>query len=198
MYIPKHFAVSDHHEVLSFIRNNTFGQIISLVEGKLFSSHIPFLLSDDGGRMLGHDVARSNSQWREVEGQEVMVTLEGPHDYISPSWYQSESQVPTWNYQAAHVYGVCSVFSDVDRLKTVVDALVDKYESNFEKPWQPDYSASMLRGIVGVEVTIIDIQCKYKLSQNKTDLDRDSVIENLQKLGSPKVANAMQAVDEKQ
>lgn len=189
MYIPKHFDVTDRDEVLAFIEANAFGQLVSSVAGRPFSTHMPFLLSQDMTTCTGH-LAKQNPQHRELAGQQVLISLQGPHDYISPSWYAAPG-VPTWNYQAVHIYGQCRVFSDHEKLKTVVDALTARYESGFEKPWSPEYKASMLDGIVGVEVAVSEIQCKYKLSQNRSRQDRLQVTEQLEKLGSTDLAAAM-------
>lgn len=190
MYIPKHFEVTDNEEIFSFVEANAFGQLISQVNGRLFSSHIPFLVSNDRTRIFAH-LAKSNPQLIEIEKQEAMLTFEGPHDYISPSWYSGPG-VPTWNYQAVHIYGNCKVFSDASRLKEVVDSLTYKYESGFEKPWKPEYKSTMLGAIVGVEIQIDEVQCKYKLSQNRPAKDQQLVIENLRSLGSTKLAEAME------
>jgi len=189
LYIPKHFEINDENEVFAFIENNAFGQLVCDVRGRLFSTHIPFLVSEDRTKVIGH-MAHQNPQHHALAEQEVLVTLEGPHDYVSPSWYRSPG-VPTWNYQAVHIYGQCRVFRDTQQLRKVVDALTAKYESVFEKPWQPDYNASMLRAIVGVEISITEIQCKYKLSQNRSSQDREQVIEHLSLLGSNRLSDAM-------
>ena len=127
----------------------------------------------------------------------MLITLQGAHDYISPSWYASPG-VPTWNYQAVHIYGRCQIFSDPEAVKTVVDELTAKYESNFEKPWIPEYRAEMLGAIVGFEVEISDIQAQYKLSQNRSKQDRKQVIENLEKFGSSDLVAAMKLNETKQ
>jgi len=189
MYIPSHFEVTDEPQIFTFIEANAFGQLISTLGGRSFSTHMPFLLGADRKCLLGH-LARANPQWRDIEAQEVLITLQGPHDYISPSWYHSPG-VPTWNYQAVHIYGKCQIFEDGVKLKQVVDKLTEKFESSFDNPWQPDYKASMLRGIVGIEIEIAEIQCKYKLSQNRSDEDQTGVIEALGKRGSEQVAKAM-------
>lgn len=194
MYIPKHFEVTDNEEIFSFVLANAFGQLISHVAGRIFSTHMPFLLSDDKTKMLGH-LAGNNPQRNELDGQEVLITIEGPHDYISPSWYKTPG-VPTWNYQAVHIYGHASVFTDLTRLQHVVDKLTEKYESFLNPPWQPAYNKAMLKAIVGVEISIDDIQCKYKLSQNRSVEDRAQVIEQLNDLGSIKLAEAMKRVTE--
>ena len=127
MYIPKHFNVTDKEEILGFIKANAFGQLISLVKGKLFSSHIPFLLSNDNQSLICH-VAKSNPQWESIEGQEVLVTFQGPHDYVSPSWYSSPG-VPTWNYQSVHIYGKPHLITELEQLSSIVNELTGIYES---------------------------------------------------------------------
>ena len=189
MYIPRHFEVTDDDQIFAFIEANGFGQLISSVQGKLFSSHIPFLLSSDKQKLVGH-LAKQNPQHSDIDTQSVLVTLQGPHAYISPSWYRSPG-VPTWNYQAVHIYGVCQVFDDREKLKILVESLTEKYESSFQVPWQPDYKASMLGAIIGIEITIDEIQGKFKLSQNRPAKDKQRVIEQLSKSGSASLARAM-------
>jgi len=190
MYIPKYFEVTDREEIFAFIEGNAFGQLISSIEGRHFSTHLPFLVSKDRTKVIAH-LARQNTQLKEIEGQEVLVTFEGPHDYISPSWYNGPG-VPTWNYQAVHIYGKCTVFEDLGRLKEVVDTLTHKYESGFEKPWQPEYKTTMLGAIIGVEIPINEVQCQYKLSQNRPAIDQEQVIQKLKSVGSNRLAKAME------
>ncbi len=192
MFIPNAFKQTDEAEIFTFIQSNAFGQIISSNNGKLLSSHIPFLLSDDKKKLIGH-LTKVNPQVQDIQNQSVLISLQGAHDYISPSWYEGKG-VPTWNYQAVHIYGECKTLDGPDQLKQVVDSLTEKYEAQFEKPWQPDYKAAMLGAIIGFEVTITDIQAQYKLSQNKSESDRKRIIEALEKLGSIDLANVMKGV----
>lgn len=189
MFTPKHFDIKDHSEIVSFIEANAFGQLISTINGRLVSSHLPFLLSEDKSRLFVH-LAKQNPQHETAEAQEVLVTFQGEHEYISPSWYEGEG-VPTWNYQAVHAYGTCRVFKDPETLKMVVDALSLKYETQFPEPWQPNYKAAMLNGIIGIEITISELQCTYKLSQNKTTQDRQNIINNLKKMNANGLAESM-------
>ncbi|MDB9969769.1 FMN-binding negative transcriptional regulator [Porticoccaceae bacterium] len=194
MYISKQFHITDRDEIFSFIEHNAFGQIISTLRGRLFSSHIPFLVSDDRQKLFGH-FARQNPQASDINGQEVMVTLEGPHGYISPTWYLNPG-VPTWNYQAVHIYGTCKILPELAAVKTIVDSLSTKYEDAFETYWNQDYNPGMLKHIVGFEIEIKYIQCKYKLSQNRAEHDRESVISHLQSTGSKALADAVRAASE--
>ena len=189
MYVPDHFKISDQQEIFSFLEANAFGQLVSLEQGRLSSSHLPFLLAQDRCSLLCH-LARQNPQWQTLEDQQVLVTFQGPHDYISPSWYQSAG-VPTWNYQAVHIYGRCRVFEEPEAIVTVVEALTERYESGFDQPWKPEYRDAMLKAIVGVEIEIEEIQCKYKLSQNRPVADHQPAIDKLNKSGSESLAQAM-------
>jgi len=189
MYIPKHFEVTDREEVQAFLKANPFGQLISTVDGKLFSSHLPFFFDYDAGLLICH-VAKGNPQWRGIEGQEILVTFQGLHDYVSPSWYSSPG-VPTWNYQAVHVYGKPKLITDADKLKAIVNTLTEIHESSFDEPWKPEYKESLLNGIVGIEITVAELQCKYKLSQNRSRKDKNQIAEQVRKRGSTKLSRAM-------
>lgn len=195
MFTPKSFQVSDKKEIQTFIKANAFGQLISSKDGRLLSSHIPFLISDDQTQLIGH-LAKVNPQVQDIDGQEILVTLQGAHDYISPAWYETPG-VPTWNYQAVHIYGHCRTFDDPESLKNAVDRLTNYYESGFDKPWKPSYKATMLGAIVGFEIVISDIQAQYKLSQNRSEQDRKQVIkalENIASTSSTELAKAMRTV----
>ena len=181
MYVPTKFQITDRDELFRFIDEHAFGQIISTCDGAPFASHIPFLLNHAQTHLVGH-VAKQNPQWREVSGQEVLIIFLGEHAYVSPSWYAS-SGVPTWNYQAVHVYGRCQAFTDSEQLAALVGALTEKHESGFEAPWQPDYRLQMLNAVVGLEIEITAIQGKYKLSQNRPPQDRQQVAKQSESSG---------------
>jgi transcriptional regulator len=190
MYIPEYFEITDKNEQYAFIHANGFGQLVSNVNGRPCSTHLPFLLSADRTKLVAH-IAMQNPQIKDISGQQVLITLQGPHDYISPSWYTGTG-VPTWNYQAAHIYGLCQTFTDTEKLKRVVNQLAAKYEANMPSPWQPDFNSTMLTAIIGIEISISEIQCKYKLSQNKSLQDQQQVIKQLNCNGSNTLTKAMQ------
>ncbi|AOS96089.1 Protease synthase and sporulation protein PAI 2 [Microbulbifer aggregans] len=190
MYIPTAFEITDQEEIYAFVEKHGFGQLISSVAGRLTSTHMPFLLSEERAILLGH-LARSNPQCTDLHGQEVLVTLQGHHGYISPSWYEKPG-VPTWNYQAVHIYGRALVFDCRERLKQVVDRLSQKYEGAIGQEWRGDYEELMLGAIMGVEINISEVQCTYKLSQNRSAEDRQGVISQLKELGSNELAEVME------
>ncbi|PCJ28221.1 MAG: transcriptional regulator [SAR86 cluster bacterium] len=151
---------------------------------------MPFLYQPQEQTLLGH-MAKANPHWQQLEKQNVLIVLQGPHAYISPSWYLNPG-VPTWNYQAVHIYGRATCFQDSEKLKNIVDRLTAENEAAFDKPWKPDYEATMLRGIVGIKIEIEDIQCKFKLNQNRDIDDQKNVSTQLRLIGETALAKAME------
>ena len=122
MYIPAAFAETDLTRLHDFIEQNSFGLLVSQVDGLPFASHLPFLLERTAGphgTLVGH-MARANPQWREAGGQTALAIFSGPHAYISPTWYEAEQVVPTWNYTAVHAYGRVQIIEDEDALLEIV------------------------------------------------------------------------------
>ena len=174
MYTPRHFAEHDPGKIAALIRDNPFGTLVSMADGQTEVSHLPFLYDQEAGVLLGH-VARANPHWQTIgTAREVLVIFQGPHAYVSPSWYSSPG-VPTWNYAVVHVRGQVRIFDETERLQPVVDTLTRKYESQEPEPWYGPYDLRMLENIVGVEICITGIQAKFKLSQNRPAEDRAAV-----------------------
>ncbi len=192
MYSPPEFVIEQRPALLEFVRANAFGQLISLVDGQPVVTHLPFAVDADSGLLLAH-LARANPQWRALDGESVLVTFQGPHAYVSPTWYAGPG-VPTWNYQAVHVRGRCRVFDDSARLAALLASLSQTYEAGRDQPWNGDYDPRLLKGIVGLEIAIDDMQGKFKLSQNRPPEDRQRVAVELRAAGYVELAAAMVAV----
>lgn len=190
MYIPEHFLVTDSAEIDRFIESNGFGQLISTVANNLFANNLPLLYRRDENKLLGH-IARANPQWQDLNGQKVLVILAGPHDYVSPNWY-TDPGVPTWNFQAVHISGRAKTLTDPESLTSIITALTAQYESRFDTPWVPDWEASKVKGIVGIEIEIEQILCKYKLSQNRSGEERLNVARQLLDRGNAALSDEMQ------
>jgi transcriptional regulator len=186
MYIPSAFAETDLPRLHDFIEQHSFGLLVSQVEGQPFASHLPFLLertAGPNGCLIGH-MARANPQWKEAGGQTVLAIFSGPHAYISPTWYESEQVVPTWNYAAVHVHGQTQVIEDPATLLQIAQATVANYEQGTPNPWSFDGSSTfverMLAQIVGFRIQIDRIEGKWKLNQNHPAERRKKVIRALQ------------------
>jgi transcriptional regulator len=185
VYVPAAFAETDTARLHEFMRRYSFAALTSHGQGGLVASHLPLLLDADAGphgHLLGH-MARANPQWRDVRG-EVMVVFSGPHAYVSPSWYEEEGTVPTWNYVAVHAYGTFHIVEGRDGLLDIIRRLVWTYESPRPEPWPFDKSAphvgTMLKAIVGFRVEITRLEGKWKLNQNHSEGRRRRVVQALE------------------
>ena len=120
--------------------------------------------------------------------QEALIIFQGPHTYISSSWYE-EQQVPTWNYQAVHVYGNVNLQTQEELIEDLKTLLVT-YEHHRQHPvlWEtlsPELIERELKGIVGFKLNVTDIQAAYKMSQNRNDEDYANIITQLQQESTP-------------
>lgn len=190
MYTPEAFAVSDPAKLHDFIERHSFGLLVSQVDGMPFATHLPFLLDREHGPhgiLIGH-MARANPQWRDIVGQHTLAVFAGPHAYISPTWYEAENTVPTWNYTAVHVYGTVELVEDRDGLLEIVERSVNHYESSLPKPWvldaKPTFVDRLLQQVVGFRIRIDRLEGKWKLNQNHPVERREKVIRALQGQGS--------------
>ncbi|PAY12332.1 FMN-binding negative transcriptional regulator [Bacillus sp. 7705b] len=190
MHIPKYYKVTNVDDIWDFVQNNSFGTIVTTAQGKPIATHLPLQLMKEGDTyyITGH-IAYGNPQWRTFETcEDVLVMFQGPHAYISSSWYEKEN-VPTWNYQAVHVYGTASILNE-EELKHDLTMLLQKYEKNRENPvlWDklsPQLLESQLKGIVGFKMKVEEIQASYKLSQNRNEKDYMNIIDQLRNEGNP-------------
>jgi len=203
MYIPKAFREDDISKLYNFIQAHSFATLVTQHEGMPFASHLPFLLDAErgpNGILLAH-MARANPHWHDfASAQEVLVIFQGPHTYISPSWYEVELSVPTWNYAVVHAYGLPHLIEDGEELYKLLKTLIQTHEANFEMPWPfqlpDDYLQKMMRGIVGFEIEITRLEGKFKLSQNRTETERENVIAALQEsTNTAALAELMRSVD---
>jgi transcriptional regulator len=184
VYIPEHFRVRDHATAMSFMRANPFAILISSTDDGPFATHLPLAVQqrDEQVILRGH-VAKANPHWRYLQQQSRALTIfHGPHAYISPANYAPRENVPTWNYGAVHVYGEARVFSDAGELLAVLHELIPMFEPAYAEQWaslNEGYRERMLSHIVGFEITVTQIEAKFKLSQNRTKEEQANVIASL-------------------
>ena len=207
MYLPKHFAKGEIAQLHDLIEDRVFGLLIVPNQGAPDVAHIPFVL-DRGegkhGRLRGH-FARPNPIWRALDGRaEALAVFAGPGAYVSPDWYATSNQVPTWNYIAVHASGRPRVMADDGDVRRLLEDLSARSEARLpgKKPWTVDklpaeVYARMRRGIVAFEMPIERIEGKWKLSQNRAEADRQGAASALEALDDPNaraVARAMREI----
>jgi transcriptional regulator len=203
MYIPAHFAETRPEELQRIIREHPLGMLVTHGSAGLDADHIPFEFDADEGThgvLIAH-VARANPLWQRCPtGTPVMVVFRGAEAYISPNWYPSKHeahrQVPTWNYEVAHVHGTITVHDDERFARRIVARLTRRHEATEAKPWKmadsaPEFINEQLRHVVGIEIAITSVVGKVKLGQNKEPRDRLGAADNLEARGRHEMAQAM-------
>lgn len=192
MYVPKHFEETRLEVLHAVINEHPFGMLVTLGAAGLDVNHIPFVLDADTGPLgtLRAHVARANPVWKNLTASvEPVAVFQGPHTYITPSWYPGKLEhgkvVPTWNYVAVHAHGPVRVIEDRAALREHVTKLTTAQESKETSPWQvsdapADFIDQMVGAIVGIEIAIAKLNGKWKVSQNRQASDRRGVMDGLE------------------
>ncbi|MCR9040696.1 FMN-binding negative transcriptional regulator [Bacillus sp. L381] len=183
MFIPAPFQLSEA-EASNVIKDYGFATLFSTAGGMPYATHLPLMMSKDNHYLYGH-FALANPQWKEIEGQSVLAVFQGPHCYISPKWYETNQDVPTWNYVAVHVYGEAELLNKEETVHSMSD-LVLKYESP-DSPYKlEDVDAKLLaglnKGVKGFKIKVSKIEGKAKLGQNQSAARQELVVQQLKQI----------------
>lgn len=199
MYIPEHFAMTETTVAYKVIQENSFATLFSVHKGKPFATHLPLLLNKEKTYLYGH-FARSNTQWKDIQNQTVLAVFHGPHCYISPSWYETNQAVPTWNYVTLHVYGEVELIEDEHELMSSLNDMVLEYEAPDNSYRLQDVDVELLhgmtKGIQGFKIKINKMEGKAKLSQNHSLHRQELIIKQLEQIPFPneqQIASLMKA-----
>ena len=184
MYISKLYREEDKQKILEFLHQNEFATLVTYDGEKPAASHLLMEVVDDGERLFvnGH-MSKANPLWKTFEkNPEVLVIFQGPHTYISPTWY-NHVNVPTWNYQAVHVYGNPRIVTDHDETYNLLKKLIVRHEaaSHYRLETLPqDFVEKEMKGIVAFQIEETRIEANYKLSQNRSDEDYHNIVSQLE------------------
>ncbi|MFD2923186.1 FMN-binding negative transcriptional regulator [Halobacillus naozhouensis] len=168
MYIPKHFEIKDEEVIYEIIEENSFATLFSQHQGHPYATHLPLILDKEKRYLYGH-FAKPNKQWQDIEGQEVLAIFQGPHCYISSSWYETNKAVPTWNYVAAHIHGKVEIIEGEEMMDSLHQMVLKYEDPNSSYQWDQldaHFLEGQAKGIVGFKIKIDKIEGKAKLSQN--------------------------------
>ena len=183
MYTPPKFK-PDRTASLAFAAARGFGTVCAYDGAKPVASSLPFCLeyASDGTPRVAFHVARGNALAALADGKSNwLFAVNGADTYVSPHWYASPDQVPTWLYQAVHLTGPVRTMSDHE-LANHLDALSAKFESWLAP--KPSWSTgemtagrreTMMKAIVGLVMTVEDIEGSFKLNQHKSDVDHAAI-----------------------
>ena len=191
------YLMTDPDEVKRLIRNNPWATFVSPASTGLVASHYPVLLEehDDAIVLLSH-FGRPDDRLHELGQHEVLVIVQGPHDYVSPSWYAEGDVIPTWNHVTAHLYGVPQILDEEENYQ-VLRRLTDHFEHGRPGGRSLDQDEAgtrrVAKGTAGLRVRIARFDARAKLSQNKSAEVVSTVIRELGAI-NPALADEMRRV----
>lgn len=201
MYTPDRFKIKDPQHIIEFIQHQPFGTLISQ---DLQATHLPFMVENtashsntiSGTKLYSH-FAKANTHWEHVENQDILIVFSGPHAYISPTWYDSSPEVPTWNYTSVHIKGRCAILPSEktewllnQSLAYFEPALIENREIVTE-----DFQNTLAQAIVPIQIEITEAIGKLKLGQHKPEPAQKNVFKHLkhsQNLAAQQLAQFME------
>ena len=193
MYTPEPFKITDQALIEEFIAKNPFATLTSENNGRIEVTHLP-INRFSNGKFYGH-VSTSNIHATIPTEKEVCFVFNGMHAYISPTYYDSTFNVPTWNYSAVHIYGNIHYIEDNKKTWQLLKEVTKIYEGS--KGWiLPEEKSfqDLAQYIKFFEIKVISIEAKFKFNQNKSHEDITSVIKSLNENNQPDVANFMKKI----
>lgn len=202
MYIPDDFKETRPDEIKRIITDFPLACMVASTSEGLTATHIPLTLKDEH-TLVGHIALKNDFHTNIPAGQEILCIFTGPQGYVSANYYPSKlidhKKVPTWNYQVVHLYGNIQYFTDTKTKLLALGLLTKQSEqkANGEKAWKmsdapKDYLMEQLEHIIAFEIRITKCLAKSKLSQNRSEQDFKSVINELQQREEYPLANSMQ------
>lgn len=194
MYQPPAFREERLEVLYALIRTHPLATLITAGTGGLIANLVPFILANTGGkRTLRAHIAKANDQVDALKaGADTLVVFHGPEAYITPSWYPSKREhgrvVPTWNYVVVQIHGTPRVIDNPVWLRAQIANLTSEQENRRCQPWNvtdapESFIENQIRAVVGVEISILSIKGKWKVSQNRSTDDQQGVYEGLQRDG---------------
>lgn len=183
MYIPKINAYTNQNEIIAFMKQFSFATIITAKDNLPIATHLPFIVRiKDDKIILSSHFAKANEQWQHIESNQVLVIFSEPHAYISTKNYDTELNVPTWNYVAVHAYGHGKIITEKSQVFEILEASINAFDASYKAQWDKlpeDYKLNNAEGIIAFEIIINDLQAKKKLSQNRSETEKQKIIASL-------------------
>ncbi|MCD0472246.1 FMN-binding negative transcriptional regulator [Flavobacterium sp. JAS] len=184
MFIPNMFKFESETDKIAFMKQYSFATIITNKDNVPIATQLPFIIDERSGKLiLSAHFAAANEQTKYIEANTSLVIFSEPHAYISPSHYDKEQSVPTWDYITVHAYGKAKIITDEDSKIKALEQMIQFYDKDYMKQWNTlsdKFKKGMIKGIVAFELEVSDLQGQKKLSQNKSEIERKRIIQELE------------------
>lgn len=186
MFVPNGYKFESEAAKIAFMQRYSFATIITNNDQQIpLATQLPFVVDQRADKLIlsGH-FSIANEQARFIEQNTSLIIFTEPHAYISPTHYSKRESVPTWDYIAVHAYGKAKLLNQDGLKLKALEQMINVYEKDYMDQWNslPDtFKNKMIKGIVAFELEVTDLQGQQKLSQNKTQAERESIISQLRK-----------------
>jgi transcriptional regulator len=189
MYIPKHYKNENIEEAIEFMNCYSFGTLVTSVADKPIATHLPFVISQREGKIvITSHFSKGNEQVADFSSKQALAIFSEPHAYVSPAFYEEELNVPTWNYLSVHAYGKATIIDEEEAVFNVLEQMIRTFEAKYMHQWEGlplEYRTKMAQSIVAFEIVVDELQFKEKLSQNKTEVERNRIIQSFARSADP-------------
>lgn len=195
------YLMTDPAEVKRLIRRHPWATFVSPASTGLIASHYPVLLdeSHDDITVVSH-FGRPDETLHELGSHQVLVIIQGPHDYISPSWYPAGDVIPTWNHVTAHLYGTPEILDDEENYR-MLSRLTDHFEhqqpAGRSLAEDEELTRRTAKGTVGLRIQVERFEARAKLSQNKDQGTVENITRQLEDR-NPDLADEMRRFTQQQ
>lgn len=201
-HLPAH-QEKDKKRIHEFMQQHPFATLIGVAADlQPVSTQIPVLLKEREGKLflVGHLMKQTDHHKAFLENNRTLVLFNGPHAYVSASWYQNQQQGSTWNYMTVHVKGKLTYLPDA-QLPGILDELTSHFENNPSSPslykhLPEDYLSRLMKAIVAFEIEVEQTNAVFKLSQNRDEKSFQHIVHKLENgdAGAKSVAAEMKKI----
>lgn len=178
------FKFESEIDKIAFMKQYSFATIITNKDNVPIATQLPFIIEERSGKLiLSAHFAAANEQTKYIEANTSLVIFSEPHAYISPSHYDKEQSVPTWDYITVHAYGKANIITDENSKIKALEQMIQFYDKDYKKQWDnlsDKFKKGMIKGIVAFDLEVSDLQGQKKLSQNKSEIERKRIIQELE------------------
>ncbi|MEO6549726.1 MAG: FMN-binding negative transcriptional regulator [Ferruginibacter sp.] len=188
MYKLPYFTEEDSERVIGFMKENSFAVITGMGDEYPVASHIPLSVEIKDGKIFfsGHMMKKTDHHLAFEKNDHVLVIFNGPHSYVSASWYTNPQTASTWNYMTVHAKGIIK-FTDEEGTYSAIKAITEKYEgmdtaASFDQ-LPKEYVMKLINAIVGFSIEVESFDNVFKLSQNHNAETRQSIAAHLKEKG---------------
>jgi transcriptional regulator len=185
MYHLPDYIEHDKKLVVQFIKEHPFGMLIGCAEKYPVATQIPFLIEEREGQLFlnGHMMKGTDHYKAFTENASALCIFNGPHSYVSASWYSNPLSGSTWNYMAVHARGVVQ-FKSEEWLVQLLESTTAHFENDPHSPASfhhlpKSYIERMVKAIAGFEIKVSSLDAVFKLSQDREEESYHNIIQNL-------------------